>query len=208
MTKKLILFDFDGTIADTLSFGISTYNNHAHNYGLKKIESQDILRLKGKTAPEIFKVLQIPFYKMPFLYNTIQSEMKKSIDTLTIFPSIKEVINDLKKSGYNLGIITSTREETIKIFLKTNNLEVFDFIHTERNIFGKDKVIRNVLHSHDLMAEEVIYIGDEVRDIQACQKVGVEIISVTWGFNTKTLLEKYNPTYIINSPKELLKILS
>ncbi len=46
-----------------------------------------------------------------------------------------------------------------------------------------------------------------MRDIEACHEIGIDIISVTWGYNNKAVLEKNRPTFIVNSPPELLKIL-
>ena len=107
-----------------------------------------------------------------------------------------------------MGILSSNSKENIEKFLQANSLEIFDFIHSEENILGKGKALGNLLKTHRLKNNEVIYVGDEVRDIEACKENGVKIISVTWGFNKKDILKKSKPDYIVDKPRKILKILS
>ena len=106
-----------------------------------------------------------------------------------------------------MGILTSTSEENVRKFLKKNKLELFDFIYSGSSIFGKHKVMKSLLKKQKLKRKEVIYVGDETRDIEAAKKAKVKIISVTWGFNTKQILKKQKPDFLIDKPKELMKIL-
>ncbi len=54
---------------------------------------------------------------------------------------------------------------------------------------------------------DVVYIGDEHRDIEACKKAQIRIISVTWGIDPLTLLKKANPDYIVETPGDLVKVI-
>jgi len=71
----------------------------------------------------------------------------------------------------------------------------------------KDKAIIELLDQQGLKPHDTIYIGDEMGDIEACRKVGLKIISVCWGFNTKASLERENPDYLVDSPENLSKLL-
>ena len=90
-------------------------------------------------------------------------------------------------------------------FSKRNNLEVFDFVYSGSSIFGKDRVIRKVLKSLDIPLSNAIYVGDETRDVEAAKAVGIAIIAVSWGFNSKKILEARHPDYLIESVNELKK---
>ena len=63
------------------------------------------------------------------------------------------------------------------------------------------------MEKHNLKPQEIIYVGDEVRDIQACKKIGVKIIAVSWGYNSKEILDREKPDYLVNKPIEIPKIL-
>lgn len=86
-------------------------------------------------------------------------------------------------------------------------MDFFDFIFTGTSIFGKARQIQGALQKNHIAKENTLYVGDEIRDIQACQKLSIPIISVTWGFNTKQALQQYHPDYVISSPEKLLDIL-
>jgi len=59
------------------------------------------------------------------------------------------------------------------------------------------------LKEQDLNKSEVVYVGDEARDIEACQKADIAVITVSWGFHRKEVLREKNPTYLVDSPEEI-----
>ena len=203
---KTLIFDFDGTIADTLTHIIAIANDYVKEYGINKITKKDLERLKGKTPWQIMREYKIPLYKVPFIVVKVQSLLHKQMNKVKIFPGIKVILKTLKKKNMSIGILSSNSKKNVMAFLKKNNMNMFDFIHSENNLFGKDKALRNILRRYKIKKEDVIYIGDEVRDIEACKKAKIPVISVSWGFNTYSLLKKYKPDYIIREPKELLRI--
>ena len=203
MKKKLVIFDFDGTIADTLPHIIDLYNTFGSAYGFKKINKSGLERLKGETIQELMREFNVSLFRLPFLIGKVQDELYTCMDKVRLFPKIKKVIASLKKPGVTLGVVSSNSKENIERFFKKNKIFTFDFVHCEKNIFGKDKVLINIIKKYSIPKEETVYIGDEVRDIEACRKVGIDCISVTWGFNKKKLLKKENPTRVANTPNEL-----
>lgn len=206
--KKIIIFDFDGTIANTIPLGLSVINELSDQFGFRKIEERELSILRGKTPTEIIKEFNIPLYKIPFISFQVQKKFKQRLDEIRIFPEMADVLRELKKRKYNLAILTSNSQENVDHFLRKNDLfELFDFIHGEKNLFGKHIAFKKLIKNHMLSIDEVLYIGDEVRDVEACKKVGVDIVSVTWGFNTRTLLEKYNSS-LIDTPTALLDIIA
>jgi phosphoglycolate phosphatase len=207
MQKKIVLFDFDGTIANTLTCVVEIFNRVAPKYNLPQIDPDKLHSLRGKTPTELIKEYNIPLIKIPFLVQDIRSQLKKEIGSVTVFPGMKEVLSHLKKNGYRMGIISSNSAGNVKAFLDNNRITEIDFIHNELNIFGKDKALKNVLRKYSFQPADTIYVGDEVRDIEACKKAGVDVISVTYGFNTKESLMKHDPTFLVDTPEELLKVL-
>ena len=72
-------------------------------------------------------------------------------------------------------------------------------------IFGKDKAIKEVIKKYKFTANELIYIGDETRDIEAAKKSKVKVIAVGWGFNSPEVLIAHQPDFFVETPRELVE---
>lgn len=206
MTKKTLIFDFDGTIADDMNLMIGKFNKIAHGFGLPQIRDDEIEKFRGEGSTGIFSTLKISKLKLLLLTRQLQNDFHNSLSECKPFTEIPKTLAKLKKDGHKLAIISSNTRENINKFLSQNNLEVFDFVHSGRNLFGKEHVILKAIKQYGLEAKNCVYIGDEDRDIIAAKKAGISVIGVTWGFNSRKLLEKYQPTFIAESPKELLHL--
>jgi phosphoglycolate phosphatase len=96
----------------------------------------------------------------------------------------------------------------VEAFLTKHDITVFDSLQSDTGLFGKDKAIKKFLRQNAITKERVMYVGDEIRDIQACQKAGVKIIAVTWGFNSREGLEMHHPDFLIDRPSDILRIVT
>jgi HAD superfamily hydrolase (TIGR01509 family) len=127
---------------------------------------------------------------------------------IQLFPGIKEVLLELKKRGFQLGIITSNSRENVLASLAKNGLQdTFTFIYSG-STFGKHKVINKWLRIENINPQEVVYVGDEIRDIDAAKKTGIKVIAVAWGFNSQEALAAQNPNFLIERPQELIEIIN
>ena len=201
-----LIFDFDGTIADTLAAIVRLANRYNKALGILPLDQTDIEAMRGMSSRQILKKYRIPLAKIPYLILHYQKELGREIDKLGLFPGIREVLLELKALGVKLGILTSNSTENVEKFLQARELEVFDFIHSEKNFFGKTRALRHVMKEEEVKREDVIYIGDEARDIEACRKAKVPVIAVSWGFQRRDFLADHDPTYIVDSPDEILEI--
>jgi len=207
MAKKVVIFDFDGTIAETLDSIVNVMNGLSDELGYRKVTGEDIDELRNKNPKEILKDLGISILKLSFVGKRIKSELNKKIEYVPPVSGIEEALLELKKTGYKLGILTSNSKDNVSKFLKKNNLDLFDFIHSESSIFGKSRVINDFLKNQCIKLGEVIYVGDETRDIAAAKKTNIPIIAVSWGFNSKQILENQNPDFLIDEPRQLIEIM-
>ena len=74
-------------------------------------------------------------------------------------------------------------------------------------LWGKSHHLKTLLKTHEFDLNKTIYIGDEIRDIEAAHKVGIRIAAVTWGYNSKKALESYHPDFLITEPQQLLNLI-
>jgi phosphoglycolate phosphatase len=201
--SKVLIFDFDGTICDSYLASMKVINALADEYAYRKMDETEFGPMRDLSMQIVLKSLDITSIKLPFIVRRIRKELNKEIDHLPIFDGMKEALSALKGKGYALGILTSNSEENIMRFLKNNNIEHFDFIYSGSSLFGKDKVIKNLLKNIKADTKSAIYIGDETRDIEGARGAGIPMIAVTWGFNSRTVLESFHPDHVIDSPLEL-----
>ncbi len=201
--KRCILFDFDGTLADTFSTTVAVLQELAKTHG-RKIGSKTLRNLGFST---LFKQEKVPFIQIPRLLRTIHDGIQQEIQTIPLFPYWKPVLRKLAKT-YRLGIFTSNAKSNVETFLKKHELSsLFTFIYTDSSVFGKHIALRRLCKIYKLQPTEIVYVGDENRDIQAGRKLGITVIAVSWGYNSKCLLQKEKAEYIIQSPKELVEII-
>ncbi|UKO95873.1 HAD-IA family hydrolase [Nostoc sp. UHCC 0870] len=208
MTQKVIIFDFDGTIADTVDALVSIANRLAVEFGYIQITPEQFTLLRNFSSREIIKYSGISLFKIPFLVKKVKAELKNKIQGLKPIPGMKESLLELKNHGYQLGIITSNSKDNVTAFLSINELDnLFEFIYSGVTIFGKTTIINNVLKQKQLKPQTVIYVGDETRDIEASKKANIKVVAVTWGFNSPEILAKQNPDFLIHQPSELLQVI-
>ncbi len=202
-----VLFDFDGTIANTLEATIDIYNRICERYSGRKVEFAEVENLKQLDIPQLAQELGIPYIKFPLLVLHIQSEMKNYLSNVNIFPGLENSLLLLRKNGYHLGIVTSNTAQNVNIFLSAHNLTMFDFVYGEKEYFSKGKKIKKVIKKHVKAGESVVYVGDEVRDIVAAREAGIESVAVSWGFNSLEKLTGENPLAVVSDPKQLADII-
>src|SRR3989344_927736 len=202
---KTIIFDFDGTIANTYKTNIKGVNALANEYKYKKIKDRPELR--NKTIHKVIKEdLGLSLFQLPGYVKKLKNLVQKDIGKVKPYNGIKLLLNILS-NNYQVGILTSNSEESVKRFLQKEDINCINFIHADTSIFGKHFLLRKIIKKMGLKKEETIYVGDEIRDIEAAKKAGIGIISVTWGYNSKKILEKYKPDFIIDKPIKLKNLL-
>ncbi len=205
---KLIVFDFDGTIADSAYHGIKIINEMAPEFGLEPLTNAQITAVKDLPARKMIKDSGLPFYKLPRFVNQLQERIYESIPFMSTSVRIKPHLDTIQSWGIQMGILTSNSEMNVRRFLDIKNIDCFDFVYSDHSIFGKSRLLKKMVKSYRLKKNEVIYIGDEVRDIKACKKAGIAIIACSWGLNSKASLLKVSPEYLVSKPSELIQILS
>lgn len=206
MTAKVVLFDFDGTIADTYNAIAKITNQLSSEFGYKALTSEELLLLKNLSSREIVKLSEISLFKIPFLVRRVRSELSKEIGELSPIKNISGVLFELKNRGYTLGIVTSNNKNNVETFLRKNKLDnLFRYIYSSTSIFGKHRIINQAIRNNQLIKANVMYVGDETRDIRSARRSNIGVAAVTWGFNSAEILEEYEPDYLLHQPQELIQ---
>lgn len=205
---KYIIFDFDGTLVDSGSIFLKIFYELSEKYGLKKMEGEEITQLRKMSILNRCKFLKIPLYKLPFLANEFYKSYKLSIHGLLFFNGIKELLQNLKKAGYEIAVISSNSKENIGAFFINAGFDQQIQVLSSNNVLGKDLMLKRFLRKNKLLKNEVIYVGDEHRDIVACKKSNIQIIWVNWGFDCEEVVEIDKPDFIASRPEDIMEILN
>ena len=210
---KHIAFDFDGTLADSFYLAREYYDLAAKDSGVNKLTQEQIEEMRSrklnfKNAWKVIKDLDIGFVNLAKLAKNIFEELLFNKERLKLFRQIPNVLDDLRKRDLKLYIVTYNQQQIVENTLrKFNCLDKFEKIYTLDLFKNKSEQLQELIEDYKINKDEIIYIGDEVKDIETAHKVGIDVLAVEWGYNSAKALKKYNPEYQIKKIPDLLRIL-
>jgi phosphoglycolate phosphatase len=209
MLYRTLIFDFDGTIADTLEETRLIFNRMAPDYGLREVTGDEVAHLRHMSLKQLLDHLGIPKRRVPSLIARGTGLMRGNIARLGLIQGISGVLPLLRKEVHSFGILTSNTTANVDLFLRNHGVrDLFDFISSTSKLTGKAKHLRAIRKTFSLRPEEMLYIGDEIRDVKASKKAGIPVAAVAWGFNTRESLAAEDPEHLFSEPTELLRLLA
>ena len=206
---KLIAFDFDGTLADSVDFCLDVFEKVFEKYlGNNAPTRESIYQNFGMNEPGVIKFYmgQMVPEADEYFYQ-LHKEMHADCCPET-FPGTRELLESLRNNGVKLALLTGRSETTCKIsmdFLKLGDFfESFQTGSPERN--DKTAQLLALLERYDLKKEELAYVGDAVSDAEACIRAGVDCLSAAWAKSARIAeLEKLNPGKVFRTVDTMQK---
>lgn len=201
---ETVLFDFDGTISNSLELGYEIMKVVCEQHGFVILPQTEYRELGTR---EVIKKMGIPLWCLPKLMREGRALIAQRICEATPVSGIESALQTLHEQGITLGIVTSNSEENVARWLQHYGLyDYFDIILGGGRLLRKERCIKKCLKNLRVPKERVLYIGDESRDIAACHKLRIRSIAVTWGLDFPEKLAKAGPYSIIDHPSELGKV--
>lgn len=212
---KLIIFDLDGTILDTLtdlknsvnySLKLNNYNTRTTKE-IKEFVGNGIEVLVKKALP--YEVSEAEFEKV---FTDFKNHYEVNLQNETKpYPGILELLGKIKEQGYLLGVVSNKFQAGVDSLVKEFFNGYFDIaVGLSEKIKAKpatDAFIYMFKELNQSDLDRVIFIGDSEVDILTARNVGIKVIAVTWGFRTKEILENHKPDYLVDVPEDILKII-
>jgi phosphoglycolate phosphatase len=198
-----VIFDFDGTIAD--SFSVFTETLEEVIKRPTPLTAEEIEELRGLSTREVITKLGVKKWQLPMIAINGRRGVTQKMGSVDVFEGISEAINELTAADYKLFIFSSSSQEAIRALLgRCSLLDSFGDIYSGSSITGKAKGLRRLMKKERLTASECVYVGDETRDIEAAKQLGLKSAAVEWGYSTPESLQTYEPDVLIAHPADLL----
>jgi len=198
MKYKHIIFDFNGTLVDS---------SEAMNEILSGLIAKS--RFKSLTPKDFEKIEKLPFAKKAkVILFFIRYQRKflrlfgENVSMVKFAGGVKPVLARLKENNVGFSILSSNDSDTIVKFFDFHEISV-ESVYRSQRLLGKKKVIEKFIKQNRYAPGDVLYVGDEIRDAEACGRCGVDMVFVKWGMDANEDLTGYNVKMVAHTPEDL-----
>ncbi len=199
---KVVIFDFDGVIFDTIDIAYDIVRKTCDKHCKVKINSmKDFLKLYKTNFYEAMKKMGV---------DDMGAIKKEQIDRLRKvkpkpFKGIKDVLKKLKQT-HKVAVVSSNFQDIMEMDLKRENMMgLFDIIIGADKIESKIKKIKFILKKFNLDESEALFVTDTSGDLKEAKEAGISTMGVVWGFLPKEELLKVSPDYIAERPEDIIR---
>ena len=211
--KKLVIFDLDGTLLDTIADLAESAN-----YALKQLgyPTHDVETIRTFVGNGINKLLE---RALPSHEQTEENLMRMrshfvpyydvhNADLSSLYPGIVYLLEDLQAKGIQIAVASNKYQEATVKLVKQYFPDI-DFVEIlgQRegiNVKPDPSIVFDILQKTHVSKEDVLYVGDSGVDMQTAINAGVDAVGVTWGFRPRAELESFQPMGLIDKAEELL----
>lgn len=214
---KCVLFDLDGTLADTLESIALAGNKVLEMLGLMPQSTENYKYYAGDGADTLIRrALSASGDTQGLLFEKAMKEYRDIFKTDCIykvkaFPGIHKMLSVLKCNQIKIGVISNKpHQQTFRVVEEIFGKDFFDIIVGQREgVPKKPNPASTLAAAKELGVNSIdcIYVGDTNVDMQTGLGAGMFTVGVLWGFRDKEELETYDPQAIISTPEELIQFL-
>jgi phosphoglycolate phosphatase len=204
LAYRLVIFDFDGTLADSGDWFISMTNGVADRFKFRRITDEEVDMLRGRSSREVVEYMGVAKWKMPLIAIHARKLVAQHASNIPLFPGVPALLHGLRRAGVTVALVSSNSEANIRKILGPELSALVTYFNCGASVFGKTPKFRAVVRRAKVPKSEVISIGDETRDIEAAAKAGIASGAVTWGYARPEILAEHKPTILFNAMSEIL----
>ena len=208
MTRyRLAIFDFDGTLADSLPWFRASFQDMITRFDLAPVGPDEIEGLRMMTGRQIMARLNVPAWRLPAIVSDMRKRKLAAASEISLFDGVEQMLSALQHLGISSAIVSSDSEESVRRVLGpiASLISRFD---CGAALFGKHRKFRRVARRLGAKPADTICIGDELRDIEAARTAGMDSGAVAWGYAFPAALRSARPTHFFGTIEELRHRLS
>ena len=200
MTYDLVIFDFDGTLADSFPFFVSVFNTIADRHRFRRVDTAHVDHLRHLSAREMMRHVGMPAWKLPMVSKTFIAMMKENGATVPIFDGIDAALRAIAAHGAQLAIVSSNSEHNVRHVLGAELSALIGRFECGMSIFGKAARLKQVIRDSGASAAKAVFIGDQDTDAKAAMKCGIAFGAVSWGYAPVEILRHHGPVVEFDTP--------
>jgi phosphoglycolate phosphatase len=206
-SPRLLILDFDGTLADSLPWLRGAIAGAAARFGFRSPGPAELEALRGQDSRAILRALGVPAWKLPAIGLHMRA-LALAAPPPPLFPGIAAALHAQADRGVTLAIASSNSEAQIRRSLGEDLSARIAHLACDAALFGKAARFRRLLRQAGLRPEEALAVGDEPRDIEAARQAGLGAGAVAWGYATPAALRAARPDAWFETPAELAGAIS
>ena len=204
--KSLIIFDWDGTLMDSVGLIVDAMRYAAEKHGLT-VTDEATKSIIGIALVDAFPMLfPNDSDKYDELLATYSEYYVKHCDNDKLFEGIKELIQDLHAQGKTLAIATGKKRKGLQRVLPNSGIQAFFTVtKTADETAGKPNplMLEQILVETGTRIEDAVFIGDSIHDIRMANAIQMDSIAVSYGCEKADVLAKEHPTRLVATINEL-----
>jgi phosphoglycolate phosphatase len=211
--KKCVIFDLDGTLLYTLEDLKNSVNFALNKSGFKERSLDEVRQFVGNGIENLMRKSvpdNITEEEFKACFENFKGHYKiHSEDNTKEYNGITELLKTLKYKGFLLAVVSNKADFAVNTLCKKYFPDLLDCAFGEREGIKRKPCpdsVNEVVKILEVKKENCYYVGDSEVDVKTAHNAEIKCIACTWGFRSKNVLENENPEYIIDSPKEILRI--
>ncbi|OOW60127.1 HAD family hydrolase [Xanthomonas campestris pv. leeana] len=201
----LIIFDFDGTLADSFGFFLSTQRLLAERHGFRAAQAHEVDDARRLSTRELLKASGLSKWRVPWVAADF-IRLMRAAPPVALFPGIAHTVSALHARGTRLAVVSSNSVENVRRALGAELSATFAVIEGGAHLLGKQRALRRVLRATGHTASQAVYVGDQVADWEAAQVVGLPFAAVAWGYAHPDVFAGLAGTQLIERVEDLLAL--
>lgn len=189
----LVMFDLDGTLADSLDFFLGVHHLLSAKYHFRPIAPHEVEQLRQRSAREIMAHVGLPRWKLPWVVRDFVRLMRRQGQQVGLFAGIAQVLRYLHEQGVQLAVVSSNSVENCQRILGADLCRLMAGMDGGASLFGKRRRINRMLSRLGVRPSQAIYVGDQLSDAEAARAAGVAFGAVSWGYAAPQALARAFP---------------
>jgi phosphoglycolate phosphatase len=206
MRYRLAIFDFDGTLADSMPWLRAAFGDLAREHGFRNPDAADLERLRRSGPSEALDLLRVPRWKIPWLAMWLRRRMAAELDAIRAFEGVDRVLQRLDEAGVVLAVVSSNSRKNVERVLGPRAVARIAHWACGSSLLGKAAHFRRVLGRSRIPADRAICIGDEIRDARAARAAGIAFGAVGWGYHALDALVAEGPAEVFERVEDLERL--